>query len=273
MKADEADSSISAARSVQCTPVDDPPRLTSRHWLTRSQCLPMLMLMVSLNCVASAREDYSPGVLVAVDIGHTLTAPGATSARGRSELSFNRDLALAVEAALRQLGMNTVLVNSDGQIASLAARPGSVPDADFFLSIHHDSVSEWELRTWEYDGVEHTYSDAWKGHSMFVSSRNPAVRLSTLCGSAMGARLQRTGFVPTTKNARKHAYADPLHAVHYYDNLVVLYRALQPALLFEAGVIKHREEELLLRDPARQARMADSIATGVAACMQVRNLP
>lgn len=233
----------------------------------------MAMLTALLPWLASAHAGDARGVLIAVDIGHTLAAPGAISARGRSELSFNRDLALAVEAALRQLGMNTVLVNRDGQIASLAARPGSVPDADFFLSIHHDSVSEWELRNWEFEGIEHTYSDAWTGHSMFVSSRNPAVRLSTLCGSAMGARLQRTGFVPTTKNARKHAYADPLHAVHYYDNLVVLYRALQPALLFEAGVIKHRDEELLLRDPERQARMADSIATGVAACMQVRKLP
>lgn len=273
MKADEPDSSILAARSVQCTGHENPQRQGAEYWLARSRCLPMLMMLVLLRFVTSAHGDDFRGVLIAVDIGHTLAAPGATSARGRSELSFNRDLALAVEAALRQLGMNTVLVNSDGQIASLAARPGSVPHADFFLSIHHDSVSEWELRNWEYDDVEHTYSDAWQGHSMFVSSRNLAVRLSTLCGSAMGARLQRTGFVPTTKNARKHAYADPLHAVHYYDNLVVLYRALQPALLFEAGVIKHREEELLLRDPARQARMADSIATGVAACMQVRNLP
>lgn len=273
MKADEPDSSISMARSVQCEWVANPHRGAAKPWLLRSRRLPMVMLAVLSGCVAPVHADDYLGVLIAVDIGHTQAAPGAISARGRSELSFNHDLALAVEAALRQLGMNTVLVNSDGQIASLAARPGSVPQADFFLSIHHDSVSEWELRNWEYDGAQHTYSDAWKGHSMFVSSRNPAVRLSTLCGSAMGARLQRTGFVPTTKNARKHAYADPLHAVHYYDNLVVLYRALQPALLFEAGVIKHRDEELLLRDPARQAHMADSIATGVAACMQVRNLP
>jgi N-acetylmuramoyl-L-alanine amidase len=43
-----------------------------------------------------------------------------------------------------------------------------------------------------------------------------------------------------------------------------------PALLFEAGVIKHREEELELLEPHRQARMADALATGIAACLSVR---
>ena len=62
------------------------------------------------------------------------------------------------------------------------------------------------------------------------------------------------------------------NAVHYYDNLVVLYRTTLPAVLFEAGVIKHRAEELELRDPQRQERMADAIATGIAACLSVQSM-
>jgi N-acetylmuramoyl-L-alanine amidase len=34
-------------------------------------------------------------------------------------------------------------------------------------------------------------------------------------------------------------------------------------------VIKHREEELELLDPERQALMADAVATGIAACLFV----
>lgn len=196
-------------------------------------------------------------------------APGAISARGRGEFEFNRDLALQVIGALQARGLNTILINGDGKTATLAERPAAAAGADLLLSIHHDSVNESELRHWEWEGRPETWSDAWQGHSMFVSTRNPALERSLLCGSAIGARLQRLGFVPTTKNARRRAYADAAHAVHYYDNLVVLYRAQQPALLFEAGVIKHRDEELLLRDPQRQARMADGIATGVAACLSV----
>ena len=83
----------------------------------------------------------------------------------------------------------------------------------------------------------------------------------------IGARLQRMGFMPTHKNGRRRTYADFEHAVHYYDGLAVLRHARMPAVLFEAGVIKNRDEELLLRDPVRIARMADAIATAVAACV------
>ena len=83
------------------------------------------------------------------------------------------------------------------------------------------------------------------------------------------------GFVGASHHADSLAghprpYADVDNAVHYYDNLIVLYRTSLPAVLFEAGVIKHREEELALRDPERQARMADAIATGIAACLYGR---
>jgi N-acetylmuramoyl-L-alanine amidase len=92
--------------------------------------------------------------------------------------------------------------------------------------------------------------------------------MSVLCARAIGARLQRMGFEPTHKNGRRRSYADREHAVHYYDGLAVLRHARMPAVLFEAGILKNRDEELLLRDPARQARMADAIATGLSACLR-----
>lgn len=217
--------------------------------------------------LAAAAACAADTPLVAIDIGHTLNAPGAISARGRTELEFNHDLAHDLVRAIEALGLRAVLVNADGRIESLAARPESVPQADFLISIHHDSTNEWELHDWEWEGQTQTYSDRWAGHSMFVSTRNPDLDTSVLCGRAIGARLQRAGFEPTDKNARRRSYIDAEHAVHQFDNLIVLYRALQPALLFEAGVIKHRDEELLLRDPMRRARMAGEIATGLAACL------
>lgn len=207
--------------------------------------------------------------VVAVDVGHTLAAHGATSARGRGEFAFNRDLAREVAAALIARGIAAHLVNDDGQIATLQDRPKAVPDADFFISIHHDSVSQHQLRPWTWQGQTLDYNDEFAGHSLFVSHDNPAPADSLMCASAIGARLQRMGFVPTDKNARSRAWADPANTVHWYDNLVVLYRTTLPAVLFEAGVIKNRDEELKLRDPAYQRRMADGIATGIAACLQV----
>ena len=124
------------------------------------------------------------------------------------------------------------------------------------------------MRPWTWEGRALDYNDEFAGHSLFVSRDNPDTAMSILCARAIGARLQRMGFEPTHKNGRRRSYADREHAVHYYDGLAVLRHARMPALLFEAGVLKNRDEELLLRDPARQARMADAIATGLSACLR-----
>ena len=252
--------------SARCT---SRPRGGAWHATLRIGPAVLWLLLALVPQSAASAGDVRRAPRVAVDVGHTIAKPGAVSARGRAEFEFNRELALKVVDSLARIGLEGVLVNADGAIASLAARPAQVPEADAFISIHHDSVSEWELQDWDWGGRGETYSDRWAGHSLFVSRRNPDLPRSLLCATAIGARLQRVGFTPTDKNARRREYADALHAVHYFDDLVVLYRATQPALLFEAGVIKHREEELLLRDPRRQARMAGEIATGLAACLAV----
>jgi N-acetylmuramoyl-L-alanine amidase len=211
---------------------------------------------------------------VAIDVGHTLAASGAVSARGGKEFDFNRVLAARVAAALGERRLGVRLINTDGRIASLEARPEQAAGADFFISIHHDSVQAELLEQWNWQGAVQTYSDRHRGFSLFVSRDNPHLRTSLRCASAIGARLRRLGFAGATHHVdslagRPRPYADADNAVHFYDNLIVLYRTTLPAVLFEAGVIKHRDEELALLDPERQARMADGIATGLAACLFV----
>lgn len=234
---------------------------------------PVAVALCVWACAAQAEADTERvaeaggGYRVAVDVGHTLAAPGATSARGRGEFAFNLDLARQVAVALRARGIDARLINEDGRIASLRERPAQAAGADLLLSIHHDSVSEQELRPWVWAARALDYNDDFTGHSSFVARDNPDTARSILCARVIGARLQRLGFAPTHKNGRRRAYADFEHAVHYYDTLAVLRHAGMAAVLFEAGVIKNRDEELLLADPVRQARMADGIATAVAACL------
>ena len=211
---------------------------------------------------------------VAVDVGHTLAASGAVSARGGKEFDFNRVLAVGVSSALAERGLGVRPINFDGRIDSLDARPQQAAGADFFISIHHDSVPAELLEDWDWNGSAQTYSDRHAGFALFVSHDNPDLATSLRCASAIGARLRRLGFVGATHHAdalsgRPRPYADAENSVHYYDKLIVLYRTPLPAVLFEAGVIKHRAEELVLRDPERQSRMADAIATGIAACLYV----
>ncbi|MBS1130698.1 MAG: Cell wall hydrolase/autolysin [Proteobacteria bacterium] len=208
--------------------------------------------------------------LVAVDVGHGGKDTGAISARGRTEFEFNRDFAGRLAATLREHELGVLEVNFDGKIGSLAARPAAAIGSDFFIAIHHDSVGEPWLLNWEWNGQPLRYTEVKRGFGLFVSAQNPDLETSLRCASTIGAMMRRAGFVPSDWHARKHVPADAENGVWYYDNLVVLYRTTLPAVLFEAGVIKHRDEELELLDPARQARMADAVATGIAACLFVK---
>lgn len=229
----------------------------------------MRKLCASLLAVACSQLLAAPPT-VAVDVGHGLQDGGAISARGRNEFDFNREFAGRLADALRQHELPVREVNFDGRIANLAARPEAANGSDFFISIHHDSIGEAWLLPWEWAGQPQTYTEVKRGYGIFVSANNPDLATSLRCASTIGAMLRRAGFEPSTWHAHKHQAADAANGVWYYDNLVVLYRTKLPAVLFEAGVIKHRDEELELRDPARQGRMADAITTGIAACLYVR---
>lgn len=213
---------------------------------------------------------FADAAEVAVDVGHGLKDSGAISARGRAEFLFNADLARMLRGSLLDHALAVREINFDGAIGSLAERPAQAAGSDFFISVHHDSVGESYLLPWVWEGQALTHTEVKRGFGIFVSALNPDIQTSLQCASAIGALLRRAGFSPSSWHGRKHPAADAENGVWYYDNLVVLYRTTLPAVLFEAGVIKHREEELELLDAGLQARMADAVATGIAACLSVR---
>jgi N-acetylmuramoyl-L-alanine amidase len=227
--------------------------------------MPLLVVLCATNLAAAPQ--------VAVDVGHTLAEPGAVSARGRTEYAFNRELAGDLVDALAGRRLRVRPVNFDGTVGSLAERPARATGSDFLISIHHDSIGAEYLEYWDWDGSEGSYTTLKRGFGIFVSRRNPDLAASLRCASAVGERMRRAGFEPTPWHARKHAPADAENGVWYFDNLVVLHKATFPAVLFEAGVIKHREEELELLEPERRKRMAQALAAGLSACLPVRGKP
>ena len=65
---------------------------------------------------------------------------------------------------------------------------------------------------------------------------------------------------------------DRVNGVHRFDDLVVLRSAAMPAVLLEAGVIKHREKELIVATRAFQTDVAGAVRRAVEqAC--ARGLP
>ena len=229
-----------------------------------------LLLMLSVATLALADTP-----MIALDVGHSWRKPGAVSARGTKEFTFNRALAEIVVKILQKQGFRVSLNGIDGTLDDLYARPRLANGADFLLSIHHDSVQPQYLKPWTVDGKPRRYSDRFSGFSLFVSRRNPRFEQSLACASALGAALRAAGFTPSTHHAEpipgeNRPFADRENGVHEFDDLVVLRAATPPAVLFEAGIIVNRADELRLQQPATQARIAAALAEGLSRCLIVR---
>lgn len=210
---------------------------------------------------------------VAVDVGHFLARPGATSAYGVPEFEYNHSLAAVIAARLAAGGVAVRLIGHRGELADLHARPREAEEggAGFLLSVHHDSVKAHMLEPWVWRGRELAHSEAASGFSLFVSRRNPQLAHSLACASAIGAALRAAGLHPTPHHSVGadgvgRPWADEQNGVYYYDNLVVLKYTRLPAVLLEAGVIVNRDEERELASPTRRSLTADAVAAGLAAC-------
>ena len=215
--------------------------------------------------VAQARE-------VALDVGHSVATRGAISARGVPEFEYNLALAREVAAALGKAGMRVRLIGATGDIEDLVSRPRAAQGADLFISIHHDSIKERLLEPWQHEGEPRRYNDSVSGFSLFVSRENLRVAQSLACAGAIGRALRAKGFAPSRYHAdpvlgASREFADEPNGVHYFDHLAVVRHAGMPALLFEAGVIVNRDEELRMRDPAVKQAIADALAQGIGQCL------
>jgi N-acetylmuramoyl-L-alanine amidase len=247
------------------------PRLAASTALAQNP--PMRILLPIMLAVCATAQAQT----VAVDVGHYNEEPGAMSSRGRPELEFNRELAKEIGSTVRKHGLRTEVIGADGLMARLVSRTAAAANADFFLSVHHDSVQPYLLDVWEYEGEPRLYSDKYSGFSLFVSRKNPWVGASLACASAIGAALQRAGFKPSLYHAdpipgEGKPFADRANGVHYYDNLIVLKTARSPAVLLEAGVIVNRDEELKMRSGETHRAIAAAVAQGLERCLPRKKL-
>jgi N-acetylmuramoyl-L-alanine amidase len=201
-----------------------------------------------------------------LDVGHTAEVPGAKSARGLHEFDFNLRLAKLIEKGLLDAGFaRTVLLVTEGKtmpgLARRVARANAA-HADLLLSIHHDSVPDRLLEKWDYNGEPHSFSDRFRGHSLFVSYENQDRRGSLAFGRLLGLALKSRGlhytphYTEKIMGRRRRELVDSQAGVYRFDRLVVLAYPHMPAVLLEAGSIINRDEELLMGTPEHQAVIA-----------------
>ena len=220
---------------------------------------------------------------VVVDVGHTVEKPGADSSRGVTEYSFNLQLANEVMQALGKAGFEKAVrfITAAAPVRGLLERAerANAMHADLFISIHHDSVPDNLLETWQYEGQQRGFSDRFKGYALFMSKENGNPKGSLEFGHLLGEQLLARGLHYTPHytlplmGRRRHELLDAEAGVYRYDQLVVLRKTVMPAVLMEAGSIINRDEELELASPQRRALTSAAVAAAVEDFCTARSHP
>jgi N-acetylmuramoyl-L-alanine amidase len=203
------------------------------------------------------------------------------SSRNIPEYEFNLRLAEQIEAHLIKDGFTrTVLLITHGvgrSTLSKRADDANSLSANLLLSIHHDVVPDWLLEDWEFDGKPSHFNDRFGGYSLFVSHNNPNFEASLLFAKLLGKQLKAHGlqyahqYTETFMGHYQRKLADAEAGVYRYDQLVVLKEARMPAVLFEAGSIINRDEELQMNSPERRYLISTSVAAAIEAFCEVRS--
>ncbi len=254
-----------------------------RDWRTVAVSLAAVLAVLPSTIVCAEPSDSAaksdaarcirPDFRVVLDVGHTAKSPGAKSARGVDEFDFNLRLTRQIDLALREAGFTrTVLMVSEGRAnQSLYARVARANElsANLLLSIHHDAVPDRFLEKWEYNGKRETFSDRFKGHSIFVSDDNLDPKDSLLFASLLGQQLKARGLQYTPHYTEsfmgrwRRTLLDADAGVYRYDTLFVLKKTQVPAALLEAGSIANRDEELVMASPERQQLISAAVVEAV----------
>ena len=210
---------------------------------------------------------------VVLDVGHTAEVPGAISAHGIPEFLFNLRLAEAAKQALLKAGFDrtALFVTDKAPPLGLFERAwfANKSGADLYIAIHHDSVPDYLLHTWDYEGQQLNYNDDCPGYAIFVSNENADRAGSLAFGHLLGKELKARGlaFTPHYTLAlmrhRRRELLDPQAGVYRYDALAVLEKTRMPAVLLEAGSIINRTEELELATPTRRDLISSAMVAAV----------
>jgi N-acetylmuramoyl-L-alanine amidase len=232
----------------------------------RPRLFAVILLVTAKFVLAQTKAD---GCNVAIDIGHSQSTQGSTSARGVGEYQFNRTMAnLLLEKLQQDARVDAFIIDGNGMTLKQRTQFAADHHATVFLSLHHDSVQPQYLSIWTYEGNDRHYSNKAHGFSLFISEQNPQPKQSRALAESLGTQLLAAGFTPTLHHAEKipgesRTLLDPKRGIYAFDDLIVLKTATMPAVLLECGVIVNRDEELHLTDPKYRARMIRAVSTAI----------
>jgi len=206
----------------------------------------------------------APESLVVIDPGHSISSRGAISCSGKGENVYNQILAQQIVQRISTPNRK-VLVTTTGESLSLGQRAKLSKGADIFLSIHHDSVQPQFIKILKAGDTVKYCSKKATGFSIFVSKNNPQYKSSFRLAQRLGVALLNRGLTPTLHHAElitgeSRTLLDNKMGIYQFDRLEVLKKAQSPAILLEAAVIVHPDNDKLAQTKTFQQNIADAVA-------------
>lgn len=221
--------------------------------------------------------NYVFAQTISIDIGHHINAPGAISAYGITEYTYNKRLSYSLKNQLFNYGNKVNIINEHGNKISLYDRTNLAKGSNFLIYLHHDSLPKKDLNHWQFQGKKQYFNDNTKGFSIFVSTKNPYFNKSLICANKISDNLIKAGFHSNyRKNAILVSNAGTLFVknkpIYKYDNLAVLRTASMPALLIEAGVIVNRKEAIWIAQEHIRERFSIAVSRAINQCINNNTL-
>lgn len=219
-----------------------------------------LVCLQAFFCLPQVRAEAA-GLKVWLDPGHSPATRGARSVSGQWEHVYNDRLAARVQRRLQKEGIAASLAREPGGELSLMARARKSAGGSLFLSIHHDAAQPQFVEL--VNG--NPYSLKARGYSLFVSKKNPEYARSLEFARFLGNELYNAGFRPSSHHGEpirgeNRKVIDAKLGIYEFDDLVVLKHSAIPAVLVEAGVIIHPEDEALVSTDKFRDDFAGAVA-------------
>ena len=189
---------------------------------------------------------------IVVDAGHNYGGDGGAISTidgvTYSEADLNIQVAAKLQSELEDKGYNVVMTRNEGQretlglTQSLTNRVNAANNinADFFVSIHHNSAGETAK------GIETYYSSNSQDSSFAGNAQSNKLTVSKKMATAINNRLA------TELNLSNRGGKD--------GNLFVCRNTNMPAVLVEVGFITNKEEAERCADPKIQQKVVEIIA-------------
>ena len=215
--------------------------------------------------VACVPESFK----IALDVGHTPQAPGATSARGVKEYMFNQQLAKQMERKLVQGGFTNTTSSPREAPAGISSACASNEPTRLAPTYFCQFITTMFSRSTIRNGNMAAHCEI----TVISSKATRCLSLATISiltgvsafAKLVGRELKARGLplksliMPKRLLVKTEKSCDLAAGVYRYDDLFVLKFSAAPAVLLEAGIIVNRNEELALSSPERRDQISGAV--------------